>query len=258
MNENKRNPIDGSPGSPLKRRKQDDIRHHYVSHEVCSSSPFHGICEVIETREDENDPETKLFACFFHKRNVPSSQFYLVPLKNNIDEFLDYAEEKMKSTAVCMVVTARDFHNIDQTKEEPLMATGNKGFPDEPFLVFIGKPETGPSDFVENAQSWGSRVARLVENFMNKEIREQLRFPIQPFEVQVGSTSGKLCLNDLFLTSNDLWKGINLLWCIDDDEAVRQFLNCENYLKLCFGDSADASKYEKKVWHLFRTHRDSI
>ena len=106
--------------------------------------------------------------------------------------------------------------------------------------------------------SWGAHIAKLVENFMNKGISDKLLHPIQPFEVQVGSKSGKLCLNDLFLRSNDLWKGINLLWCIDDDEAIRQLLNCENDLRICFSETADVSEYEMKVWHLFRTHRDCI
>ena len=255
MNGKKRDSIDSSSGSPLKRKKTD-IPHHYVSRDVCASNPYQGICEVIETKGDESDLETKLFACFFHKRNLPKSQFYLTPLKNNINGFLDYAEEK-KSTAVCMVVTARDFHSIDQS-DECLMATGNKGFPDEPFLVFIGKPETNLAGLVENEYSWGIRVAKLVENFMNKGISEKLRYPIQPFQVQVGSKSGKLCLNDLFLDSKDLWKGINLLWCIDDDEAVRQLLNCQNDLEICFGETAKVSEYEKKVWHLFRTFHDCI
>ena len=251
MNDEKKNIIPPPSGSPPKRRKHDNC-HKYVSGEISAASSFQGVCEVLETKVDDNDPDSKLYLCYFHKKKVVGKQFFLNPIRNHSTEFLNYTKKQTDDNGgVDMMVTVKDYKN---GRDDTFMAEKHKTYPIEPFNFFVGRPATS-EDFVEDAITWATRVGNFVKVYMNDVCEERGQYDVSSFHVQLANDSGKKCFNDLFHENEDLWEAINLIWNLDDREAMSEFLGCENCMRICFGDSRNSgnlSFHKKHMWKLFR------
>jgi len=155
MNDEKRNDIPPPKGSPPKRRKHANC-HNHVSNEISAINPFQGGCVVLETKVEDCDPESKLYLCYFHKKKTVGKQFFLNPISNYVNDFLDYTKKQTEDNGgVDMMVAVKDYKN---NRADMFMAEKHKSYPIEPFNFFVGRPAS--EEFLEDAITWATRIGK--------------------------------------------------------------------------------------------------